>query len=90
MRSWPGNDSRLYILMKKVYNNPIKFQSEGRVLMKSISMDYLLANPKSVVDTVLRDNEILTVKSAGGNIVILQEDEWKITNDALKYVMENS
>ncbi len=58
--------------------------------MKSISMDYLLANPKSVVDTVLRDNEVLTVKSAGGNIVILQEDEWKITNDALQYVMENS
>lgn len=58
--------------------------------MKSISMDYLLANPKSVVDTVLRDDEVLTVESAGGNIVILQEDEWKITNDALQYVMENS
>ncbi len=58
--------------------------------MKNISMDYLLANPKSVVDTVLRDNEVLTVKSKGGNIVILQEDEWNITNDALQYVMENS
>ncbi len=58
--------------------------------MKRISMDYLLENTKSVVDTVISGNEVMTVETTAGNIVILQEDEWKITNDALQYIMENS
>ncbi len=58
--------------------------------MKRISMDYLLENTKSVVDTVISGNEVMTVETTAGNIVILQEDEWKITNDALQYIMDNS